>query len=68
MSLISVRTKEGRIAYDGPRGRLIPTDRYVLVEHTNWIDRLLTVHQDIEKEPEAAKPAAAPAALATNTK
>lgn len=59
MPLISVKAKPGRIAYDAPRGSLIPTDRYVLVDATPWIVRLLNVHADIELEP-AAKPVPAP--------
>ena len=62
MSMISVRTKQGRVAYDAPKGRPIPSDRFVLVEDTAWIQRLLNEHQDIEQEP-APAPAAPVAKL-----
>lgn len=59
MPLIRVKTVPGRLAYTAPRGgKPIPTDRYVDVEHTAYIERLLNFHQDIEQEPAAKKPAA----------
>jgi hypothetical protein len=63
---ISVKTVEGRIAYTAARGgERIPNDRYVVVEKTPWISRLLSVHKDIEIEPApvAAKEKAAPASF-----
>jgi hypothetical protein len=59
MSMIRVKTVPGRLAYTAPRGgKVIPTDRYVEVEHTAYVDRLLNFHQDIEQEPPAKKTAA----------
>lgn len=59
MSMIRVKTVEGRRAYTAPRGgKPIPTDRYVDVEHTAYIERLLNFHQDIVQETAAKKPAA----------
>lgn len=49
--LISVKTKHGRVAYTAARGgELIPTDRFVLVDDTPWIRRLIDYHEDIEVE------------------
>lgn len=56
MPMISVKAKEGRVAYDSPRGNIIPTDDFKLVDDTPWIRRLLEVHGDIEVE--VQKPAA----------
>jgi hypothetical protein len=50
MPMIFVRTKTGRVALDGPHGRLIPTDKFVPVDLTPWVDRLLNHHRDIELE------------------
>lgn len=58
---ITVRTKPGRIAYTAARGgKLIPVGGDgILVDRSNWIDRLIHVHGDIEiVAPKAAvKPA-----------
>lgn len=51
MQIIRAKTVEGRIAREAPRGAFIPDDRYVPVERTHYVDRLLTVHGDIELEP-----------------
>ena len=73
MSLISVKTKKGRIAYTAARGGTrIPDDKFVEVEHTNYIKRLIDYHGDleVEKAPAAkadAKPAPAPVADKTTT-
>lgn len=66
MSLLSVKAKAGRVAYDRPKhGNLIPTDHYVSVEDTPYIRRLLNYHEDIELQPaEKEKPAAKTAAVA----
>jgi hypothetical protein len=55
MSMISVKTKEGRVAFDGPKGEQIPNNRYKLVVNTSWIQRLINVHGDIEVEPDTSK-------------
>lgn len=68
MSLISIKAKPGRVAFTAAkRGDRVPTDRYIQVQMTPWINRLLNVHGDIEVEPAPAakpeaKPEAAPAA------
>lgn len=59
MQVISVRAVAGRVARKSPKGDFIPHDRYVPVEKTEYVARLLHVHGDIELEPE--KPKAAPA-------
>jgi hypothetical protein len=53
MPLIYVRTKPGRIAREAPKGNLIPEGKYVPVQHTPYIERLLSVHGDIEARQEA---------------
>lgn len=62
MPRVNVKTKPGRVAFTAMRGERIPNDRYVPVELTPWIQRLLEVHGDIERERERepAAPAAKP--------
>lgn len=61
MPRISVKAKKGRVAYDAPRGgRRIPEDRFVSVDETPYIMRLLDHHGDIVQESKAT-PATAPA-------
>lgn len=56
---VSVKTKAGRVAFSAPRGgEAIPHDRYIAVERTPWIERLISVHGDIEVEPVRSAPAA----------
>lgn len=68
MKLISVKTKPDRIAYDAPKGgQRIPNDKFVEVQHTHWIERLIHHHGDLEVEKAPAakpdqKPAPAPVA------
>lgn len=51
MQKISVKAVPGRVAFTAARGGArIPSDKYVEVDHTPWIDRLLNVHQDITEE------------------
>lgn len=53
--LVTVKTAEGRVAYDAPRGgERIPSDRFVTVERTPWISRRIEVG-DLEVEPAKAK-------------
>lgn len=52
LNRVRVKTVAGRIARESPRGDYIPTDRYVSVKNTPYIQRLLTVHGDIILEPE----------------
>lgn len=58
MGMIRVRTVAGRVARTAPRGQYIPTDKYIEVEQTPYINRLLHVHGDIELEPAASAPVA----------
>lgn len=54
MSMIKVRAKKDRIAYSAPRnGVLIPTDAFVSVQLTPWVQRLIDFHEDIIVEKEA---------------
>lgn len=65
MSMIYVRAKAGRRAYDAPRkGKIIPHDNFVPVPDNPYIRRLIDVHEDLElqsgasrKEKEKEKPA-----------
>jgi len=73
MPLISVKTKKGRVAFSASRGGVrIPDDKFVEVEQTPYINRLIDYHGDleVEKAPAAkadAKPAPAPVADKTTT-
>lgn len=51
---VSVRAVEGRIARTSARGGFIPSDQYVAVQNSRYIQRLLNVHGDIELEPVTA--------------
>lgn len=51
MPTISVRTKAGRVARTSPHGPYIPNDKYVTVDATPYVMRLLDHHGDIELEP-----------------
>lgn len=71
MSIIRVKAKPGRVAFTAPRGgRQIPYDKFVEVDESPWIVRLLEHHGDIEREPEKGsatkpvKPVAEPSAPA----
>lgn len=57
---ISVRALPDRISREAPDGPFIPSDRYVNVAHTPYIERLLNVHGDIEQEPAKKAPPAEP--------
>ena len=50
---ISVRAVTGRIARTSARGDVIPHDRYIPVEKSHYINRLLDHWGDIEVEPVA---------------
>lgn len=54
MAQIYVRTKPGRVARTAPRGDLIPTDRFIAVQPSAYIDRLINIHGDIEVQPSKA--------------
>lgn len=60
MAIIKVKAVEGRIARRSKNGDFIPSDRFVRVEHTPYIDRLIHVHGDLLVEPEAAPVAVPP--------
>jgi hypothetical protein len=57
MDYVIVKAVEGRIARTSKHGEFIPSDRYVRVEYTPYIKRLLDVHGDIVQEPVAQAPA-----------
>lgn len=68
MSMISVKAREGRVARESPNGKFIPTDKFVSVEHTAYIRRLIHEWGDLEVEPvkvaskaKSPEPAPAPA-------
>ena len=51
MSYVKVKTAEGRIAYDAPRGgKKIPNDKFVQVRETTYIRRLIDFHGDLIEE------------------
>lgn len=54
MPMIFVRAVEGRVARESAKGRLIASDKFVPVNDTPYIRRLIEVHGDIEvrKDPE----------------
>lgn len=56
MSRIYVRTLPGRVARESRNGEFIPSDRFVPVAPSAYIDRLLNVHGDIEVRKDAPKP------------
>jgi hypothetical protein len=55
--MIYVKAKEGRIARVSPTGAFIPNDAYIKVQPSEYIQRLIDVHKDIEimQEPKPAK-------------
>jgi hypothetical protein len=63
--MIRVKTAEGRIARTSPRGDFIPTEYYINVELTGYVQRLIEVHGDLIVEPEEPE---TPAVIATPTK
>lgn len=53
MAKVEVKCLEGRVAFTAARGGArIPTDKYIQVTMTPWIDRLINHHGDIELKPE----------------
>lgn len=52
---IKVKAVKGRIARTAPDGPFIPHDKFVPVEKTKYIARLLEHHGDIEQEPAKVK-------------
>ena len=58
MKIIAVKALPGRVAFTAPRGgERIPHDVFKTVEHTAWIEALLTKHGDIvRKEDDVAAP------------
>lgn len=49
---VSVRTKPGRVARNGPTGQFIPDNAFVSVLRTPYIERLINVHKDLIVQPE----------------
>lgn len=56
MTKVSVKAVEGRIARDAPNGNFIPSDRFVTVDRTHYVARLIDHWGDLVIEPKAAKP------------
>lgn len=66
MPLVTVKAAPGRTAVTAPRGgRDIPSDRFITIERTPFIDRLIRIHGDLIVKDD--KPAAAAAAAPTTT-
>lgn len=51
---IKVKAAEGRVARDGPNGRYIPADKFMEVQETAYIRRLIDVHGDLIEETAAS--------------
>lgn len=47
---IRVKAVEGRVARVSPKGEMIPHDRYILVDLTPYMARLINVHEDVTVE------------------
>lgn len=58
--MVSVKAVEGRIARTSPTGSFIPSDRYVSVELTPYLRRLIKLHGDVVVEPAPTKSAPPP--------
>lgn len=56
---IRVKALPDRIVRTEPNGDFIPSDRFVTVEHTHYIDRLINFHGDLIVEPEKTQEPAA---------
>lgn len=58
---VTVRALPGRVANTAPRGgKPIPEDRWITVQRTPWIDRLIEHHGDLEVKPEEPQSAPVP--------
>jgi len=55
---IKVKAKPDRVVRVSPRGEMIPSDRFIAVEATPYIMRLLNHHQDLIQEPQPPAPSA----------
>lgn len=67
MATIFVRCLPDRVANTAPSGgRPIPRDRFIPVQDTPWIRRLIAVHGDIEVQPDDASTASGDASGATD--
>jgi len=56
MPLIKVKAVEGRVAREAPDGPFIPHDRFTAVRETNYIRRLIEVHEDLIQQPKTEAP------------
>jgi hypothetical protein len=55
LETVSIKAVEGRKAFTAAKGGVrIPHDKYIEVERTTWIERLINVHQDVTVEPVVA--------------
>lgn len=50
MSMIRVKAKKGLTVRESPDGKYIPDDRYVDVENTHYIQRMINFWKDLEVE------------------
>jgi len=53
---IKVKAAPDRVARVSPRGEMIPSDRFITVEATPYIMRLLNHHEDLIQEPQPPAP------------
>jgi len=66
--IIDVKAKPGRNAWTAPKnGRMIPTERFIPVKRTPWIEKLEKKHGDIVTRKHEPAKAEAPAAVETDT-
>lgn len=65
MQTVSVKAVEGRVVREDPKGPFVPSDRYVTIPLTKYVQRLIDVHGDLVVEPiktPPTKPVEAPKA------
>jgi len=55
---INVKAKPDRVARVSPRGEMIPSDRFISVQVTPYILRLLNHHEDLIQESQPPAPSA----------
>lgn len=73
MKMIKVKAVKGRVVREAPDGDFIPADRFVPVEETHYVRRLIDLHGDLieqgpdqptepvaEPEPKSEQPAPKP--------
>lgn len=68
MTVVKIKAKPDRVARVSPRGSFIPSDRFIPVEETPYIRRLINVHKDVIVEPKKPVVTAAPKPETKGTK